>query len=192
VSPVTTPGESLSRQFAEARFRKLYADHGRAILTYALRRVGDPEDAADVLAETFLVAWRRSADIPAGPQARLWLYGVARRTLANHRRSELRRARLNERLRAELVDAISDWTPPDDGADEVVAALGRLDPRDRELLRLTAWEELSPGQAAAVLGLSAVAARSRLHRARRRLRRELENSDADLQREGDLKPKEGR
>lgn len=191
MSPVTTPSESLSRQLAEARFRKLYADHGREILTYALRRVEDPEDAADVLAETFLVAWRRSADIPAGPQARLWLYGVARRTLANQRRGELRRARLNERLRTELVDAINDWAPPDDGAGEAIAALGRLDPRDRELLRLTAWEELSPRQAATVLGLSPVAARSRLHRARRRLRRELENSGTDLQRQG-IKPKEGR
>lgn len=189
MSPVTTPGESLSRQFAEARFRKLYADHGREILAYALRRVGDPEDAADVLAETFLVAWRRSADIPVGPEARLWLYGVARRTLANHRRGELRRARLNERLRAELADAISDWTPPEDGAGEAIAALGRLDPRDRELLRLTAWEELSPRQAATVLGLSAVAARSRLHRARRRLRRELENCGTDPQRQGTSNPR---
>jgi RNA polymerase sigma-70 factor (ECF subfamily) len=189
VSRVTTPRESLSRQLAEARFRKLYADHGREILAYALRRVHDPEDAADVLAETFLVAWRRSADIPAGPQARLWLYGVARRTLANHRRGELRRTRLNERLRAELDDAISDWAPPDDGAGEALAALGRLDPRDRELLRLTAWEELSPRQAATVLGLSAVAARSRLHRARRRLRRELENSGPDLQRQGTSNPR---
>ena len=189
MSSATTPTESLSRQFAEARFRKLYADHGREILAYALRRVGDPEDAADVLAETFLVAWRRSTDVPAGQEARLWLYGVARRTLANHRRGELRRARLNERLRAELVDAIGDWTPSGDGAGEVVAALGRLDPRDRELLRLTAWEELSPSQAAVVLGLSAVAARSRLHRARRRLRRELERSGSDPQREGTSNPR---
>ena len=188
MSPVTTPGESLSRQLAEARFRKLYADHGREILAYALRRVDDPEDAADVLAETFLVAWRRSADIPAGPQARLWLYGVARRTLANHRRGERRRARLNERLRAELVDAIGDWAS-DDGAAGAIAALGRLDPRDRELLRLTAWEELSPRQAAAVLGLSPVAARSRLHRARRRLRRELESSGTNLPRQGTSNPR---
>lgn len=175
MSPVTTASESLSQRLAETRFRKLYADHGREILAYALRRVGDPEDAADVLAETFLVAWRRSAEVPAGPEARLWLYGVARRTLANQRRGELRRARLNERLRAELVDAVGEWPPSGESAGETVAALDRLDPGDRELLRLTAWEELSPSQLATVLGVSAVAARSRLHRARRRLRRELEN-----------------
>ena len=189
MSPATTPRESLSHQLVETRFRKLYADHGREILAYALRRVDDPEDAADVLAETFLVAWRRSADIPPGAEARLWLYGVARRTLANRRRGELRRARLNERLRAELVDAIGEWAPPDDGSGEAIAALGRLDPRDRELLRLTVWEELSPRQAATVLGLSAVAARSRLHRARRRLRRELERSGDDPQRQGPPNPR---
>lgn len=189
VSPVTTPRESLSRQLAETRFRKLYADHGREVLAFALRRVDNPEDAADVLAETFLVAWRRSADVPVGPEARLWLYGVARRTIANQRRGELRRARLNERLRAELVDAIGEWAPPDDDSGEAIEALGRLDPRDRELLRLTAWEGLGPGQAATVLGLSAVAARSRLHRARRRLRRELERSGAEPRRQGSPNPR---
>lgn len=66
------------------RFRVLYAAHLNAILGYALRRVAAPEDAADVVAETFLIAWRRCADVPPGGEARLWLYGVARRVLANH------------------------------------------------------------------------------------------------------------
>ena len=66
-------------------------EHGRDVLAYALRRAAGPEDAADVVAETFLIAWRRLSDIPAGAEARLWLYGVARHTLANQRRGERRR-----------------------------------------------------------------------------------------------------
>ncbi len=171
VEPIEATRGQLSERLAEASFRRLYADHGREILAYALRRVSDPEDAADVVAETFLVAWRRAEDVPPGAQARLWLYGVARRTLANQRRGERRRERLTERLRADLPPALAEPAEPA-GAD-VVAALARLGPDDREVLRLSAWEELSPSELAAVLGISAVAARSRLHRARRRLRRAL-------------------
>jgi hypothetical protein len=65
----------------EARFARLFTDAERDILAYALRRVARPEDAADIVAETFLVAWRRLEDVPAGDGARLWLYGVARRQL---------------------------------------------------------------------------------------------------------------
>lgn len=66
----------------QERFRELYSAHVDAVLGYSLRRVGRREDAGDIVAETFLVAWRRLADVPEGEGARLWLYGVARRTLA--------------------------------------------------------------------------------------------------------------
>src|SRR3954447_10520347 len=82
----------------EAQFRSLYTAHFGAILEYAVRRVPAPEDATDVVAETFLIAWRRHADVPPGREARLWLYGVARRVLANHLRGEARRSRLGEEL----------------------------------------------------------------------------------------------
>jgi RNA polymerase sigma-70 factor, ECF subfamily len=169
-----SPDASLSSQLAEVRFRKLYADYRAEILAYALRRVADPEDAADVLAETFLVAWRRLDDLPPRSQARLWLIGVARRALANQRRGENRRSKLVERLRTELaVDLGRIRVETPDGG-EVLAALATLDPADQELLRLNAWEGLEPSEAARVLGISSVAARSRLHRARRRLRRVLD------------------
>jgi RNA polymerase sigma-70 factor (ECF subfamily) len=183
------PDQALSRRLAEVRFRRLYAEHGRAILAYALRRVSDPEDAADVVADTFLVAWRRSVEVPAGSGARLWLFGVARRTIANQRRGENRRTRLAERLRSDLAAADLQTLPSEQGDEEVLSALARLDPADQEILRLTTWEELTPAQAGRVLGLSSVAARSRLHRARRRLRRELTeaapnfNATASLERE---------
>lgn len=73
-------------EYYEDRFRRVYLEHFEPLLAYALRRVAHPEDAADVVAETFLVAWRRRHDIPADDEARLWLYGVARRVLANHHR----------------------------------------------------------------------------------------------------------
>ncbi|MEV4259420.1 RNA polymerase sigma factor, partial [Spirillospora sp. NPDC049652] len=87
------------------RFEDLYAENRAKVLGYALRRTGDPQDAADVVAETFLVAWRRLDDVPPGDEARLWLYGVARRVLAGQRRGERRRSALGARLRSELAAA---------------------------------------------------------------------------------------
>lgn len=175
---MTRHEDALSRDLAAARFRRLYDEHGRAILAYALRRTPDSEDAADVVAETFLVAWRRGAEVPPGPEARLWLYGVARLTLANQRRGENRRARLSQRLRTDLAEAIATQPEPDRGEGAVLSALALLDAGDREILQLTAWEELTPSQAGTALEISAVAARSRLHRARRRLRRALAADDS--------------
>jgi len=166
--------QARSAASPEQSFRELYAAHGRAILAYAVRRTRDPQDAADIVAETFLVAWRRLADILAGDDARLWLYGVARRTLANQARSDRRRERLAERLRHELPAAVAAVSAP--GADDrpaVLAALRALDDADREILLLAGWEHLEPGEIARVLQISGVAARARLHRARRRLRAQL-------------------
>ena len=155
----------------EQRFRRVYASNFPALLAYAARRVDQPEDASDVVAETFLVAWRRRGHLPPHDEIRLWLYGVARRVLANHHRGGARRERLGERLRQRIVAAVSR-----DPAGEVPqrlqvrAALALLDEPDRELIMLTAWEGLQPREAAEVLGISAGAARTRLSRARARLR----------------------
>ncbi|HEX5712237.1 MAG TPA: RNA polymerase sigma factor [Solirubrobacterales bacterium] len=162
--------EALPRELAEARFSRLYRDHEREILRYALRRSAEPQDAADVVAETFLVAWRRLGEVPIGGEARLWLYATARRVLANHQRGIKRRTRLAERLRDELRRQL----PLSPGSDRpVLDALAELADADRELLMLVGMEELSPSESARVLGISTVAARTRLHRARRRLRARL-------------------
>jgi RNA polymerase sigma factor (sigma-70 family) len=150
------------------RFEEVYAANRGPILGYALRRTDSADDAADVVAETFLTAWRRLEDVPAGGQARLWLYGVARRVLANHQRGQHRRSELAGRLRAELAA----WQPEPSGTGELAAletAFHSLPGPDRELLALVFWEELDHGQIAAVLGCSRNAVRIRLHRARRRL-----------------------
>jgi RNA polymerase sigma-70 factor, ECF subfamily len=156
------------------RFRSLFAETERDVLAYVLRRVDRAEDAADVVAETFLVAWRRLDRVPAGDGGRLWLYGVARRQLANQRRGEQRRLRLADRLRAELPLAIAGARGPEDRRVAAVhAALARLEEEDREILRLSSWEGLAPAEIAAAMGLPGVTVRSRLHRARKRLRAEL-------------------
>jgi RNA polymerase sigma-70 factor (ECF subfamily) len=164
------------REHPQARFEGLYAAHGRAVLAYAVRRSPNPQDAADVLADTFLVAWRRLDEVPSADEARLWLYGVARNVVANQRRSARRRERLADRLRHELPEALDGLAAsPTDGA-AVRSALAQLGPEDQEILRLCGWEELTPQDIAKVLGISHVAARSRLHRARHRLRGALQRT----------------
>jgi RNA polymerase sigma-70 factor (ECF subfamily) len=141
---------------------------------YLARRT-DPTTADDVLAETLLVCWRRLDDVPA--DALPWAYGVARRCLANAERSVRRQQRLAARIA--VVDPPADRVPgPEDGpgatADpDLEAAWGALRDEDAELLRLWAWERLTPAEIAAVLDITPNAASIRLHRARGRLRAEL-------------------
>jgi RNA polymerase sigma-70 factor, ECF subfamily len=163
--------KDLGRELAEVRFSSLYRDHARELLGYALRRSADPDEAADIVAETFLIAWRRLNDVPPGEETRLWLYGTARRVLSNQGRGARRRDRLTERLRNELHRQLPAHQTQEGGAFlEALAALGEA---DRELLMLIGWEELTPTQAGQALGISPFAARTRLHRARRRLRTQL-------------------
>lgn len=156
----------------ECRFVTVYAENHGPILGYVLRRTQSPDDAADVIAETFLTAWRRLDELPKDPEARLWLYGVARRVLANHYRGERRRSALADRLRAEL--AVS-WQPPEYTGEStrIAAAFRRLPEPQRELLALSAWEGLDHGQIAVVLDCSRNAVRIRLHRARKQFAQEL-------------------
>lgn len=161
------------------RFEEFYAAQKASILGYVLRRISNPDDAADVVAEIFLTAWRRLPDVPPGEEARLWLYGVARRTLANHRRVERRRFTLTGELAVRLRLELAEHRPvrqPDDLAG-VAAAFRELRDTDRELLSLVGWEGLDHGQIASVLGCSRNAVRIRLHRARRRLARALERQE---------------
>ncbi len=167
------------RPTAEDEFRELFEQNFRELLGYALRRCGSPDDAADVVADTMLVAWRRFDEVPADGTARLWLYGVARRVLANHRRGVQRRDRLGERLRVDLQDVVPDHAGEVEANAVLMAALDGLSDNDRELLMLTTWENLEPQEAAVVLDVPARVVRTRLHRARGRLRKRLGDAFAD-------------
>jgi RNA polymerase sigma-70 factor (ECF subfamily) len=166
--PVSSSSE---RGAAEARFRRLYEQQYEALLAYAARRTPDRSEAHDVVSETFLILWRRLDEAPRDNEIPLWLYGVARRVLANRRRSRIRRERLTARL-TELADRtpeLDDVASARLHAHTTLTALQRLRGQDREVLLLAAWENLSTAEIASVLGCSENAAAIRLHRARRRL-----------------------
>jgi RNA polymerase sigma factor (sigma-70 family) len=139
------------------RFDQLYGEHIDAVRAYVRRRA--PEDVVDdVVADVFLVCWRRLDDVPE--EALPWLYAVARKTLANERRRSLRRAHVPEDVAHE----------PEPVGDSVLAsAFAELSDADREVLRLVAWEGLSLREAAQALECSPVACRVRYHRAKSRL-----------------------
>lgn len=150
------------------RFNALWDAHSRRVLAYALRRT-DAETAQEVMAETFLVAWRRLAEIPGDPLP--WLLVVARNTMSNLHRSRYRQDLLQDEL-----ERLQQLAAPEPGVDrevigraEVLAALAALTPKEREALLLVAWDGLSPRDAARVAGCSLSAFHVRLHRARRRL-----------------------
>lgn len=165
----------MSEATPEARFTALFDATYQALLGYAVRRVADPQDAADVVAEAYLVAWRRLDDVPAGADARPWLFGVARNVLANYYRGERRRTALAARLRETLSnDLPAAPTQPS----TLGIAMARLGDDDRELLRLVAWEGLAREEIAMVLRVPRATVRVRLHRARRRLLALLAEAEA--------------
>lgn len=153
---------------------RLYECHAEAVMRYALRR-SDRETAEEVTAQVFLVAWRRRSAL--SDDALPWLYGAARRALAEQRRGAARRHRLSERLRSVAVDDASGLELRDGGLTD---ALRRLSAVDREALLLRYWEELEPAQIGRVMDCSRATVAVRLHRARARLRRELE-ADGDAE-----------
>lgn len=155
----------------DEQFRRLFDDAYRPLLAYALRRSESVADAEEVVADTLLVAWRRRGDLPAGDGTLPWLYGVARRVLANQRRGQARRRRF-ERLLQPLIRPSAE-PEESESLDAVIAGMRRLPATDQEVLRLAAWEDLSHAQIAIALDCSENAAALRLHRARRRLREEL-------------------
>jgi RNA polymerase sigma-70 factor (ECF subfamily) len=152
------------RRSAEERFDDIYRRHADALTAYVRRR-SVPDSVEDVVADTFVVCWRKLEQVPAEPLP--WLYAVARKTLANERRAASRPPVATAR-------EATVGTPDIKGDPVLARAFARLGEPDREILRLVAWEQLSLHEAARVLGCSYVACRVRFHRARRRLATHLE------------------
>jgi RNA polymerase sigma-70 factor, ECF subfamily len=163
----------------EEQFRALYDAHYAQVLAFALRRISQPY-AQDVVADTFLVAWRRIESIPAQPLP--WLYVLARNALANQRRTLRRQDQLKAQMEGVMPLSSTIHRDHADGiaeADAVETAIRRLGHRDQEILYLIAWEDLKVADAAKVLGCSVTTAKVRLHRARRRLARLLDQDDLE-------------
>jgi RNA polymerase sigma-70 factor (ECF subfamily) len=158
------------------RFERCFRDHYAQVLAFSMRRVPGREVAEDAASETFAVAWRRRELIP--DQALPWLYAIAVRVIANQRRAAGRRRNLDARLAHEAGarDAALDPVDALGRRDAFTIAFGCLSESEREVLRLVAWDGLGTRDAAAVHGCSPGAFRVRLHRARRKLAKQLEAS----------------
>lgn len=151
---------------SEAEFRRFHERTSPRVYGYVRRHCQEAE-SDDVIAEVYLVAWRRWGAIPADPLP--WLLATARKTLANHWRSRDRQERLATELRG--VQRLASPDPATQAVEraDLLAALAGLDADDREILLLVGWDGLDSAGAATVLGITATAARARLSRARRRL-----------------------
>jgi RNA polymerase sigma-70 factor, ECF subfamily len=162
----------------EERFRAAFEEHYRAVARYLRTRGHESADADDLIAGTFEVAWRKIDKVPEGREALPWLLGVARNLSRNARRKSQREASFVNELSTVTVPSAE--MPSADRAHtaEIMSALVQLKPLDRDLILLVAWDELTPSEAGQVLGLRAVTARSRLHRARQHLSALLKESAA--------------
>lgn len=151
----------------DRRFSLLYEATSPDLLAFLLRRCRTADAAADCLAETYRIAWEKRSRIPAGDQARPWLFGVARnvmrREVADNERSAATVRALA--LAADRAYAVAD---PQDSA--VMSALSSLSPVDQEIVTMLSWDGLAPREVASILGLSSNVVRVRAHRARERLR----------------------
>lgn len=153
---------------AQERFTEIYEAYAGEIHSYCLRRL-PASDAGDAVAEVFSVAWRRISEIDP-ERTRGWLFGVARRVVANQWRSSRRRNRLQLRLVSTHDRSVNHEAQLHVAGDErVLIAMAKMSKRDQELLQLVAWEGLSAPELAEALGVSTPAVHQRLHRARARL-----------------------
>jgi RNA polymerase sigma-70 factor (ECF subfamily) len=142
----------------------------RALFGYFVRRVVSTDDAADLTGEVLLTMWRKIDAMPSEPvDARMWMFGIARNVLANHRRALSRRRKLSDRLKGEALVS-GDARPV---RDDVWEALEALAAGDREIIQLVHWDGFSLAEAAKVLGKKPATVRSRYSRARAKLRTDL-------------------
>jgi len=160
------------RRARQERLERLHQDNAADVLSFLGRRVTTPADAADALSETFIAAWRHIDRMPADPvQARMWLFGVARRVASNARRSSDRRDALTARL-GEHLETLQP-TQTDDTTESVLAAISELPRNQAELIKLVLWDGFTVVEAASIVGVRESTARGRYQRARLHLRQLL-------------------
>jgi RNA polymerase sigma factor (sigma-70 family) len=158
-------------------FTIIFDRHYRAVYGYLSRRVGRTA-ADDLAAETFIRAFeRRSAYDATVERALPWLLGIAVNLVAHHRRKEARQFRALAAAACEPPETQDDEGLDGDSAEQLVAGLKQLDEQDRETLLLYAWAELRYEEIADALRIPVGTVRSRLNRARRKLREALEEPE---------------
>jgi RNA polymerase sigma factor (sigma-70 family) len=187
-------GETSDAQLLQAsmsdpdRFAELYDRHAARLYGYAYRRVG-PDVADDVVAETFLAAFRKRGRYDATRADALpWLFGIVSREISRHHRKEKARLRALSRIGPEPpADGVADRVAADVSAQAVrgplAAALSRLSAGDRDVLLLIAWGCLGYAEVAAALQIPVGTVRSRLNRARRKVREALGGTDPTTEEE---------
>ncbi|HEU5025198.1 MAG TPA: sigma-70 family RNA polymerase sigma factor [Spirillospora sp.] len=170
---------TTGRTMSAGALDSLITREAPGLLAYFARRVTPATDAADLLGETLLVLWRRVEDMPTDSDAaRMWMYGVARRVLATHRRTTTRRKALTDKLRAELQVSTPNPDADDDRVSHLKEAIAALKPLDQEIVRLVHWEGFSLAEVATLLGKRQGTVRSRYHRARTELKTRMTARDA--------------
>jgi RNA polymerase sigma-70 factor, ECF subfamily len=160
----------------DERLTRLYRETREDLLAFIARRCATAEDAADCLADTYRVAWEKRTRLPADPQARPWLFGIARNAVREERRRGERRAATSHALIAAAERGYIDTTPE---RTALTAAMSALPALDREIVLMLSADGLASHEVATILGLSATAVRSRAVRARTKLRQRLASGDAD-------------
>lgn len=156
-------------------FESLYEQYRPPVLGYCRRRTS-LTGAEDACSETFLIAWRRLDELPGPPHTLPYLYRIAANVLANHARAFRRRSRLDAKLKGLGVAPAADPSAlvvMNARHHEVIDALQRLKPKDREIVMLYTWEDLSRETIAEMMGLTKAAIDQRIHRSYRRLARIL-------------------
>jgi RNA polymerase sigma-70 factor (ECF subfamily) len=155
----------------ERQFRLLYERNYAPINAYVRRRVRRPDGSdADIVAEVFVVAWRRFLDVPELTEELPWLYGVARNLIANHFRTVQRTSAIADRLAVEESVAGDFETATSDLEIRVRRAVAHLSELDREIFRLIHWEELSHEEVGLSVGITTKAVERRVARARKKVR----------------------
>ena len=162
-------------------FDALFAAHFRSIWSYVARRV--PAGMVDdVVSRCFTIAWQKFAAIPPSPQDRLWLIGVARRCIADQRRSDGRRSRLVSKIALDVPRQCSDADRVEDPRlATVLDSISELSPLDREALQLVLWDGLTHEEASEVMECSVAAFESRYRRARNAVRLSVASESATAQ-----------
>ena len=140
--------------YRRARIERAVSEHAPALLAYLTRRMSPPHEAADILAETLLILWKRAASLPSlDEEIRPWMFGIARNVLLHHQRSAIRQRAVADRLRNQLLTDHSPGLVDSTEFDDLHRILRELDPVDRDIIGLVHWEGFSLVEVSRILRL---------------------------------------